>query len=351
MRALVAMSGGVDSSVAALLLARKYTPREIWGVHMVLNEDQCDIESRSCCSSKDAQDALTVAQQLDIQFDAIPFKTQFQEIVINYFIDEYSKGRTPIPCTLCNGYLKFVALVDYAKLVGATKLATGHYVRKEGDRLYIATDESKDQSYYLWQIKSDILPMLEFPLGDYASKLHVRAIAHSFKLAVSEKSDSQDICFIPGGDYRQVLLERRPDLFTPREGDILFNGFKIGTHNGYWNFTIGQRRGLPAHSTKLYVSRLDPKTNTVYVQDTLPLTSSFGLSDQNWHSKSDELWVRTSSRAPLTKCTVIGNRCITQEPVRAVPGQAAVFYTKTTLGMRLEGGAWINQEINETPIP
>jgi tRNA-specific 2-thiouridylase len=351
MKTLVAMSGGVDSSVAAWLVSTAYGAANTWGVHMLLNQDleNCNLKTRSCCGTADAEDARVVAQDLGIFFDAIPMYERFQKAVIDNFIAEYAAGRTPIPCTHCNGQLKFKLLLEYADLMGYDQVATGHYVGQDLDgRLWMANAVEKDQSYYLWQIRHEVLSRICFPIGSFSGKDEVRAIAATAGIKIHQKPDSQNICFIPAGNYRKVLEERAPDLFSPRTGPIVADGEVVGSHTGYWGYTLGQRVRLPGGTQKLYVTGIHPETNTVMAscEPQQALSTNFLVSDFNWHHaepvRKGNFWIKTSAHAVPVEATLAGNQVTTAVPVRAAPGQACVFYTPgTKRGYKLEGGGWI----------
>ena len=352
MKTLVAMSGGVDSSVAAWMIKTAYGRDNVWGVHMLLNEDleSCDLKSRSCCGTQDAEDARKVAQHLGIMFDAIPMYDAFQQAVVDNFVSEYAAGRTPIPCTHCNGVLKFNLLLKYADVAGYDRIATGHYVGQDLDgRLWRAQATEKDQSYYLWQIKAEALPRLVFPIGALSGKEECRKLAIHAGLEISQKPDSQNICFVPAGDYRKVLESKRPDLFTSRQGKIVVDGKVVGEHEGYWGYTIGQRVRLPGLSERLYVIGVVAATNTIITSPNpqATLTSSFAIQDPNWHDGKEfhkgEYWIKTSAHAEPVAATLLGARVFTKTPVKAAPGQACVFYRpgSQNKGFKLEGGAWI----------
>lgn len=360
---LVAMSGGVDSSVAAAMAAQTYGSKNVWGVHMLLNadqEEQCDIKSRTCCGTQDAKDALAVAQQLGIMFDAIPMYEEFQEAVIQNFVDEYAAGRTPVPCTHCNGVLKFDLLLKYADMVGHEYVATGHYVgQREDGRLWMAPHAAKDQTYFLWPIKAQVLERLKFPVGAL-QKQDTRNLALEWGLAVASKRESMDICFVPRGDYREKLQELRPDLFTPREGSVWQTATDLGVpkpvgrHQGYWNYTIGQRYRAPGMHEKLYVTKIIPASNQIEIgAKSETQRDGFTVRECNWHGQppvDEPMFVKTRAGAALALAHV---RMITEEVyevfvesmVNATPGQSAVFYTedpKNPGKILLEGGGWIS---------
>src|SRR5262245_16051217 len=279
MRILLAMSGGVDSSVAAALLHRN--GHEVVGLFMRTGVHHPDLESsnhqspitnrhRGCCSAVDSNDARRVADQLDMPFYAVDFEEDFDRI-IDYFADEYLAGRTPNPCVECNNWLKFGKLWDFARSVDAEVVGTGHYARCENGSLFRAIDTNKDQSYVLFGLKREMLSRVLFPIGSLR-KNQVRDLAREFGLPVSEKPDSVEICFVPDGDYSSLIRRRRPDretagVFVDSAGNVM------GTHDGYERFTVGQRKGLGvATGSRRYVLEIIPETRQVVlgdVEDTL----------------------------------------------------------------------------------
>ncbi|MDD4890249.1 MAG: tRNA 2-thiouridine(34) synthase MnmA [Phycisphaerae bacterium] len=357
---LVAMSGGVDSSVAAALL--REAGHDVVGVFMCMNapfpQRTADAPLRqSCCSPQDSADARAVCARLGVPFYVLNFQDEFAGLV-DYFVDEYNRGRTPNPCVLCNSRLKFGRLLDYAATIGADAVATGHYARvvatEAGPRLARAADDSKDQSYVLFDLPRQTLARVVLPLGDWA-KADVRAKASAIGLAVSDKPDSQDICFVPDGDYGSLVEARRPGAVRP--GDVLDAAGKVvGRHRGYQHYTIGQRRGLGiAAGSPIYVTAIDAAANTVTVGPAEALLRrSLTCSQMNWHIDAGEIasepflvraWVKIRYKATPATATVrvIGAGRASVEfdrPVAAVtPGQAAVFYDDAGLVL---GGGWID---------
>lgn len=349
-RIVVAMSGGVDSSVAAALLQEQ--GKEVIGITMNLG----DSESR-CCSLDDKEDARRVAEKLGISFYVANYKEMFRQQVIEPFADEYLAGRTPIPCVICNRLFKFRYLLERAQALGADAVATGHYVRLDRDpatqkwRLRRALDPKKDQSYFLFDLTQSQLEKILFPLGEL-TKAEVRERARALGLVTAEKPESQDICFVPDDDYARVVEAVRPDSL-PGDGEIVDQtGRVLGKHHGIHHFTIGQRKGLQiAASERLYVTAIDAAKNRVVVGPETALGSRKALvREVSWISGEAPLRLRSTVHVryrhagaaariePLEASGASSVRVIFEEPVRAVtPGQAAVFYDGDTL----LGGGWI----------
>ncbi len=341
-RTLVAMSGGVDSSVAALLLKR--AGHDCIGVFLRTGA-QTESPSRGCCSVEDARDARLVADRLGIPFYALDAKQEFSRI-IDYFVEEYARGRTPNPCAVCNQWLKFGELFEIARELGAEAVATGHYARIEGGHIMRGVDRGKDQSYFLFGIGTEALARTRFPVG-HLPKDEVRQLAEEAGLPVFGKPDSQEICFVPGNDYRNVLRERAPETLRP--GPIVDEAGKtVGEHGGVAGFTIGQRRGLgvalgyPAYVTDLDVER---RTVTLGPKESL-LKTSFRAELVAWYGPrpTAELacaaQIRYRHRPVDCRLLVRGEQMEVslRRPVPAItPGQAAVFYD----GERVLGGGWI----------
>jgi len=338
----VAMSGGVDSSVAAaLLLNQGY---DCAGMYMITHEG----------GKKDSADAQAVADKLGIELEILDLREEFNQ-VIEYFCDEYSCARTPNPCVFCNREIKFGLLWKHAKAKGADYIATGHYIRslqRDGNAcLYAASNLAKDQSYVLSMIDQDVIDHILLPIGEY-SKDKIREIAAEKKLGVESKPDSQEICFIPDDDYVARLELERPEL--AKEGNIVFSEGKIlGTHNGLHNFTIGQRRGLGvAVGFPIYVVRLDLKTNTVVLGEKKDLMhTTLHASCANWLGEKPEspfeakVKIRYNHSGAKAIVKPVGDGVVItfDEEISAItPGQVAVFYVEETDGLRLSGGAWID---------
>lgn len=352
-KVLVAMSGGVDSSVAAaLLLEQGY---EVLGATMRLwspeGAEYFD-NPGGCCSLSSVTDARRVANQLGIPFYVLNFRDAFAEKVVNYFVNEYRVGRTPNPCIACNRYLKFDLFLQKAFALGLDFMATGHYARRviEGGRCYLeqGQDEHKDQTYALYNLTSEQLQHVLFPLGDL-TKPQVRDLARRYQLPTAEKAESQEICFIPDDDYQRFLLEEAG--VAPRPGDlVLRSGEVVGRHSGVHNFTIGQRRGLGiTWPEPLYVIRVKPESDQVVVGTAADVWSSELLANDcnlfYWPSDGDtaELTAKVRYNAVAQPCQVqlLPNqqmRVQFERPVRAVtPGQAVVVYS----GQRVVGGGTI----------
>jgi tRNA-uridine 2-sulfurtransferase len=345
-RIVVAMSGGVDSSVVAALAAR--TGAETIGVTLQLYDHGSAVKrAGSCCAGQDIRDARAVSDRLGIAHYVFDHESRFRESVIDHFADEYMAGRTPIPCVRCNMGVKFTDLFRLAKELGADCLATGHYVRRiegqGGAELHRAADIARDQSYFLFATTQDQLDYLRFPLGDMPKPL-VREIATDLGLVVAAKPDSQDICFVPDGDYASVVRKIRPDADTG--GQIVhINGDVLGEHKGLIHYTVGQRKGLDigGQPVPLYVVRLDAAARRVYVGPRAALAvAAARVIDCNWltESKSRPVMVKVRSMARPVAARIEGEWLRFDIPELGVaPGQAAVFYD----GDRVLGGGWIEE--------
>ncbi|MEW6606812.1 MAG: tRNA 2-thiouridine(34) synthase MnmA [bacterium] len=342
---VVAMSGGVDSSVTAYLI--KEMGYDVIGVTMEILKSSCQIEKLdTCCSLQSFVDARYVAERLGIRHHIIDCKAEFEQMVVSYFVKEYLAGRTPNPCVICNSRIKFDSLLAKAKELGADYLATGHYARleKQNNRYIIkkGIDTTRDQSYFLYKLSQEQLSQAMMPLGDY-QKQEVRKIAVRLGLKVANKPESQEICFIPQGDYRNFIQQRIKDAFKP--GEILDkNGNILGRHSGIAFFTIGQRRGLGiAAGSPLYVISIELNRNAVIVGDESDLyRNSLIAGELNWvaverFESEMEVVAKIRYLHPETKAIIhpVNNdkvEVVFEQPVRAVtPGQSVVFYKDEVL--------------------
>lgn len=350
-RVVVAMSGGVDSSVVAALAAR--TGAETIGVTLQLYDHGAATgRTGSCCAGQDIRDARAVADKLGIAHYVFDHESQFRESVIENFADQYMAGRTPIPCVRCNMGVKFTDLFRLARELGADCLATGHYVRRVegagGAELHRAADPARDQSYFLFATTQDQLDYLRFPLGGLP-KPEVRKIAEELGLAVAMKPDSQDICFVPDGDYAKIVRKIRPD--ADDVGDIVdLEGRTLGQHKGLIHYTVGQRRGIEigGQPEPLYVVRLDAASKQVVVGPRKALAvSGARLEEMNWIGGEYDgpMLVKVRSLAKLVPARKTGDRVLFETPEYGVaPGQAAVFYAPDDgQGERVLGGGWIEE--------
>ncbi|MCW5773051.1 MAG: tRNA 2-thiouridine(34) synthase MnmA [Rhodospirillaceae bacterium] len=364
-RVVVAMSGGVDSSVtAALLAAQGY---DVVGITLQLYDHGAALARKgACCAGQDIHDARRVADRIGIGHYVLDYESRFHEAVIADFADTYLAGQTPIPCIRCNQRIKFRDLLETARELGADALATGHYARREagpsGPRLLRGVDTGKDQSYFLFATTRAQLDLLRFPLGGM-SKDETRRLAARFGLPVADKPDSQDICFVPNGSYAAVVEKLRPEAAEP--GEIVdLDGRVLGRHRGIIHFTVGQRRGLGLGGGEpLYVVRLDAAARRVFVGSRQALaTRAVSLREVNWlgdaplADAAHAVEVKVRSTAGLASATIraLGPDRAAVEfdlPQEGVaPGQACVFYA----GDRVLGGGWIDplapiQPANQAP--
>src|SRR5271157_2354207 len=365
----VAMSGGVDSStVAAMLCAEGHNviglTMQLWNQRRLAgHEGMPEQVTGRCCSLDDVYDARRVAEHLGIPYYVVNQQERFEQDVVRPFVDEYLAGRTPIPCSLCNNHLKFDQLLQTARSIGASQIATGHYAVNEFDAgrdsgrgrwiLKRPADRAKDQTYFLFGLTQEQLAHTLFPLGRL-TKPEVREIARRHGLALAEKPDSQEICFIPGGDYKQFLtayLEEQGERLPETAGELVTsNGEVLGRHEGIFNFTVGQRKGLGVSSpTPLYVLAIDPATHRVTLgADEELATRTLRARDLNWISIPEltapmrvKIKIRHRHEPAWATLEPVGSDEVVatfDEPQRAVtPGQSAVFYDCD----EVVGGGWI----------
>lgn len=354
-RVVVAMSGGVDSSVvAAILKAEGY---DVIGVTLQLYDHGAALAKKgACCAGQDIHDARRVAERLGFPHYVLDYENRFRESVIDDFADAYLAGATPVPCIRCNERVKFRDLLDTARDLDADCMATGHYVRRNQGatraELHTAADPDRDQSYFLFSTTQEQLDFLRFPLGPLASKAETRALAQQHGLAVADKPDSQDICFVPNGNYAEVIEKLRPGAADP--GEIVDpDGNVLGRHRGVIHYTVGQRRGLGIGGLgdPLYVLRLDPEKRQVVVGPKAALaTTVVPVSEVNWLGDQPltaemAVMVRIRSTRP-PRPAILRPLDATRAEVELLspeegvsPGQACVFYSPDS--SRVLGGGWI----------
>jgi tRNA-uridine 2-sulfurtransferase len=356
---VVAMSGGVDSSVVAGLM--KDEGYNVTGITLKLYDDTKNLkEGRQCCAGQDILDAKRVSEELNINHKILFYQKHFKSEVIDSFIDSYVAGETPIPCVQCNQTVKFRDLFKYAKDLNADALVTGHYVTRVTTKgianMYRAKDKNRDQSYFLFGTSQEQLEFLRFPLGKI-EKLETRSIASKLNLNVADKPDSQDICFVPNGDYTSVIKKFRPESF--KQGEILdLNGKVMGKHEGIINYTIGQRKGIKlAHTEPLYVINIDAEENSITVgpKDSLIIKRiklrDLNILGSNRNLPNDiQIKVRSTGKLLNAKIKVkneIADIEILDTETGISPGQACVFYSKDKIGDKVLGGGWIHKTENK----
>ena len=351
---VVAMSGGVDSSTVAGMMKKE--GYKVLGITLKLYDDGKDVaKSKQCCSGQDIMDAKRVAHKLDIEHKILYFQNKFKRGVIDNFIESYLKVETPIPCVQCNQTVKFKDLFEVSKDLKADALITGHYVKSITKNsitsMYRAIDENRDQSYFLFNTTRDQLNYLRFPLGGLL-KNETRSIAKKLDLNVADKPDSQDICFVPNGDYASVIRKFNPDSF--KKGNIKdLDGKVIGVHDGIINFTIGQRKGIKvSDKNALYVIKINSYKNEIIVgpkkhlgKKTIYLDKLNLLVDNNEFKKKILVKVRSTGKLLDAKINFKENNSaeinLDVEEEGISPGQACVFYDQDQLGYKVLGGGWI----------
>lgn len=362
-RVVVAMSGGVDSSVVAAMLAEE--GYDVVGVTLQLYDHGAALAKKgACCAGRDIHDARRVSEEMNFPHYVLDYESKFRESVIDEFADQYLAGATPIPCVRCNQTVKFRDLLATAKDLDADCLATGHYIQRkegaDGAELHRAADPTRDQSYFLFATTQEQLDFLRFPLGHLLSKDETRALAAKYGLPVADKPDSQDICFVPNGNYADVIQKIRPDAAQP--GEIVhMDGRVLGEHPGVIHYTIGQRRGLGigggvTDGDPLYVVKLDAEARRVVVGPKAALaTRRVPVAEVNWIGGGDfadapqggwDVLVKVRSTRPPIEASVFpdGGGAVVElrsDEIGVAPGQACVFYAPE--GGRVLGGGWIQR--------
>jgi len=357
-KVVVAMSGGVDSSVVAALM--KQEGYDVTGITLKLYDDaKKSKEGRQCCTGQDIMDAKRVSEKININHEILYYQKKFKTEVIDSFIDSYAAGETPIPCVQCNQTVKFRDLFKYSKDLKADALVTGHYVSRIQDngfaRMYRAKDYNRDQSYFLFNTTQEQLNFLRFPLGEI-EKYETRSLAKKLNLNVADKPDSQDICFVPNGDYSSVIKKFRPESF--KKGNIIdLSGNKLGEHEGIINYTIGQRKGIKISSEKpLYVVNINADDNTIIVggKENLEIKKIYLrnlniLASKKEFDKAINIKVRSTGRLLKSKVNFKNDYVeveILEKETGVSPGQACVFYLKDDIGDKVLGGGWIDKTFN-----
>ena len=353
-RVVVAMSGGVDSSVVAAKLVNE--GYDVIGVTLQLYDHGAALAKKgACCAGIDIHDARRVAESMNFPHYVLDYENIFKETVIDEFADSYLGGATPVPCIRCNERVKFKDLLETAKDLEADCMATGHYIQRKngakGPELHCAADPKRDQSYFLFPTTREQLNFLRFPIGHLKSKDETRALAKKFNLSISDKPDSQDICFVPNGDYASVIQKFKPESF--KKGNIKdLNDKVIGVHDGIINFTIGQRKGIKVSDIEpLYVLKINSKKNEIVVGPREKLGKKIILlRDLNLLVDEkvfkNEIFVKVRSTGKLLNAkidfdikNVKVNLMIPEDGIS--PGQACVFYKKDSIGYKVLGGGWI----------
>jgi tRNA-specific 2-thiouridylase len=352
---VVAMSGGVDSSTVAGMMKKE--GYNVIGITLKLYDDAKEVaSSKQCCSGQDIMDAKRVAHKLDIEHKILYYQNKFKQGVIDNFVESYLKGETPIPCVQCNQTVKFKDLFEVSKELKADALITGHYVKSitsgNETNMYRAIDENRDQSYFLFNTTREQLNYLRFPLGGML-KDETRSIAKKLELNVADKPDSQDICFVPNGDYASVIRKFRPDSF--KKGNIKdLKGKVIGVHDGIINFTIGQRKGIKVSDVEpLYVLKINSDKNEIIVGPREKLgKKNININNLNLlvHESelSKQILVKVRSTGKLLEAKVdLKNDNSAEVNLKDFedgisPGQACVFYQNNKLGYKVLGGGWIS---------
>ena len=351
---VVAMSGGVDSSTVAGIMKKE--GYKVIGITLKLYDNGKEFAaSKQCCSGQDIMDAKRVAHKLNIEHKILYYQDKFKQGVIDNFVDSYLNGETPIPCVQCNQTVKFKDLFEVSKELNADALVTGHYVKSitsnNTTNMYRAIDENRDQSYFLFNTTREQLDYLRFPLGGML-KNKTREIAKDLDLNVADKPDSQDICFVPNGDYASVIRKFRPDSF--QKGNIKnLDGNVIGVHDGIINFTIGQRKGIKVSDKEpLYVLKINSENNEIIVgpkeklgKKTITLKDLNLLTDKKELEKNIFVKVRSTGSLLEAKIDLMDNNTAHVSLINPEdgisPGQACVFYNKDQYGHKVLGGGWI----------
>ena len=350
---VVAMSGGVDSSTVAGMMKKE--GYNVIGITLKLYDDGKEVAaSKQCCSGQDIMDAKRVAHKLDIEHKILYYQDKFKQGVIDNFVDSYLKGETPIPCVQCNQTVKFKDLFEFSKDLNADALITGHYVKSLTQdnltNMYQAIDENRDQSYFLFNTTREQLNYIRFPLGGLL-KDKTREIAKNLNLNVADKPDSQDICFVPNGDYASVIKKFKPESY--KKGNIKnLDGKVVGVHDGIVNFTIGQRKGIKVSNEEpFYVIRIDAEKNEIYIGPKEELARiDINLKNSNLLTNKEEfnenilVKVRSTGKLLDAKVNIEDNNVkvsLLKPEYGISPGQACVFYKKDQFGHKVLGGGWI----------